>query len=178
MSQSRIFDQYNSVAIAIGLLVDLIAIYELFNRTDKTTSGISYGLSSILFISAVYLMIFGGIASRRFFHNRIISSSSRLINRNTFHAIEHAANLTQYLLSLPIFFLLLVILPWDDIWNFLVFELPLGIGIYVFVTLGKDFTILLSLLLISYLIVRVSKYTSKVFYILLNPNHQVNPSDE
>ena len=175
MSQSRLFNQYNFATIAIGLFVDLIAIYELLNRTNQPTSKINYGLSAILFVSAVYLMIFGGIASRRFFHSRIASSSSKLLDRNTFHEIEHVSSLTQYLLLIPLFLLFSVILPWDDIWNFLLWDLPLG---YIFFSLSKNFTILIILSLISYLIARFSKYTSKVFYMSLNPTYRVNFSDE
>jgi hypothetical protein len=170
MNQSRLFNISNAIALAVGLFVDLIAIHQLLNKTNQIESGGNLGLSAIFFVSSVYLLIFSGIGARRFFHGRIEPSPSKFLSQKAFNEIEKVTSLTQYLLAIPCGILFSTILPWDEILNFRRYEDPLG-----FLPWGASdayVRFFLSLLFL-YIIVEISRYSSRTFYLSLTPSYRV-----
>ncbi|MBW4484510.1 MAG: hypothetical protein KME14_18410 [Tildeniella torsiva UHER 1998/13D] len=170
MSQSKLFNISNAIALAIGFFVDLIAIHELLNKTNTIEADGNSGLSAIFFVSSVYLLIFSGIGTRRFFHSRAESSSSKFLNQKAFNEIEKVTSLTQYLLAIPCGILFAIILPWDEILGFWLYEHPLG---SLFWSASDAFIQFSLLLLFLYVIVEISRYSSRTFYLSLTPSYRV-----
>lgn len=169
MIQSRLFNISNAIALAIGLLVDLVAIHELLNRTNKIEAERNLGLSAIFFVSSVYLLIFAGIGARRFFHGRTEPSPSKFLSQKAFDEIEKVTSLTQYLLAIPCGILFSIIFPWGEIVSFLFYDFPLG---NLFWGYSDNFISILLLLLFLYTILEISRYSSRVFYLSLTPSYR------
>jgi hypothetical protein len=173
MNQSKIFNISNAIALAIGLFVDLIAIHELLNKTNTIEADGNLGLSAIFFVSSVYLLIFAGIGARRFFHGRTEPSPSKFLSQKAFNEIEKVTSLIQYLLAIPCGIIFSTIFPWDKIVDFWFYDFPLGNLLRDY---SNNFIHFLLLLLFLYVIVEISRYSSRVFYLSLTPSYRVRVS--